>query len=80
MHPSHESLLRARRDFLTGPASGIGLLALAALLRDDGLLAAEPAPAAGSNPLAPRPPPLRRSPPRSPAARPCSTRLPRPRA
>ncbi len=51
MHPHHERLLHSRRDFLTSPASGIGLLALASLLRDDGLLAANAA-----NPLAPRPP------------------------
>src|ERR671931_677928 len=50
-HPAHEQLLQARRDFLATSASGIGTLAVAALLRDEGLLAAEPA-----NPLAPRPP------------------------
>jgi uncharacterized protein (DUF1501 family) len=53
MHPVHESLLRSRRHFLTKSAGGgIGLLALASLLRDDGLLAAESA----ANPLAPRQP------------------------
>src|SRR6266702_2308276 len=37
MHPT-------RRHFLTSGASGIGLVALASRLRDDRLLAAEPAP------------------------------------
>ncbi len=53
MHPFHERLLQSRRHFLTTTASGIGTLALASLLRDDGLLAAE---ADAANPLAPRPP------------------------
>ncbi|HJT76482.1 MAG TPA: DUF1501 domain-containing protein [Gemmataceae bacterium] len=53
MHPFHERLLQSRRHFLTTAASGIGTLALASLLRDDGLLAAE---ADAANPLAPRPP------------------------
>src|SRR5690348_17191258 len=52
MHPVYESLLRSRRHFLTTSAGGIGLLALASLLRDDGLLAAD----APANPLAPRRP------------------------
>jgi hypothetical protein len=51
MHPLHEQRWQSRRDFLATSASGIGTLALASLLRDDGLLAAEEA-----NPLAPRPP------------------------
>jgi hypothetical protein len=51
MHPFQQFVLQSRRDFLTSTASGIGLLALASLLRDDGLLAAEPA-----SPLAPKPP------------------------
>src|SRR6266702_4804479 len=50
MHPVHESCLQSRRNFLATSASGIGTLALAALLRDDGLLAAE-----AVNPLAPKP-------------------------
>src|SRR5579883_53879 len=54
MHPFRESLLQSRRDFLTSSANGIGLAALASLLQDDGLLAAEPAPAL--DPLAPKPP------------------------
>ncbi len=56
MHPLHERLLQSRRDFLTSSASGIGLLALASLLRDDGLLAAAPPSAGAVNPLAPKPP------------------------
>jgi hypothetical protein len=51
MHPLHEALLGSRRDFLTSAASGAGLLALASLLRDDGLLAA-----GAVNPLAPKAP------------------------
>src|SRR5262245_29723030 len=53
MHPYHEALLQSRRNFLATSASGIGLAAVASLLRDEGLLAA--APAADHNPLAPRP-------------------------
>ncbi len=49
MHPHHQTLLQSRRNFLATNASGVGTLALASLLRDDGLLAAE-----GANPLAPR--------------------------
>jgi hypothetical protein len=56
MNPLQESLTQSRRDFLTTSASGIGLLALASLLQDDGLLAAEARPADGLNPLAPRSP------------------------
>ncbi|MEX0716993.1 MAG: DUF1501 domain-containing protein [Planctomycetaceae bacterium] len=37
------SLLRSRRAFLTSAASGVGSVALASLLRDDGVLAASPA-------------------------------------
>src|SRR5215213_448887 len=55
MHPIHEHLLQSRRDFLATSASGIGTLAVASLLRDEGLLAAE-ANSDASNPLAPRPP------------------------
>src|SRR4051794_38014253 len=50
MHPEYHRLLQTRRNFLATSASGIGLVAVASLLRDEGLLAAEPA-----NPLAPRP-------------------------
>src|SRR5262249_43663939 len=52
MHPHDEHLRQQRRDFLATSASGLGTLAVASLLRDEGLLAAEEA----SNPLAPRPP------------------------
>jgi hypothetical protein len=51
MHPYHERLLRSRRNFLATAASGIGTLAVASLLRDEGLLAAE-----AVNPLAPKAP------------------------
>jgi hypothetical protein len=55
MHPATESAHLTRRHFLTSSASGIGLLALASLLRDEGLLAAEPALGAGQLPhFAPR--------------------------
>jgi hypothetical protein len=54
--PLPESLLHSRRDFLTTSASGIGLLALAALLKEDGLLAAAPPVADAVNPLAPKAP------------------------
>jgi hypothetical protein len=56
MTPLYESLTQSRRDFLTTSASGIGLLALASLFQDDGLLAAEAKAADAANPLAPRPP------------------------
>jgi hypothetical protein len=49
MHPFAEHIRQSRRNFLATSASGIGLLALASLLRDDGLLAAE-----APNPLAPK--------------------------
>src|SRR5882762_7154362 len=48
----HEIINLTRRDFLTTAASGIGMLAFASLLRDQGLLASEPS----SDPLAPRRP------------------------
>src|SRR5437660_11522245 len=54
MNLFHEYLLQSRRDFLTSTASGIGMLALASLLKHDGLLAAESS--AASNPLTPRAP------------------------
>src|SRR6516165_9329229 len=55
MHPFQQHLLQSRRDFLTSTASGIDMLALASLFRDQGLLAAETSPDA-ANPLAPRGP------------------------
>src|SRR5262245_35007247 len=54
VNPFRQRLLHSRRSFLTSTASGIGLLALASLLRDDGLLAATPA--AEAAPLAPKAP------------------------
>src|SRR6516165_5747563 len=51
MHPYHEYFFQARRDFLATSASGIGTLALASLLKDEGLLAAESA-----EPMTPRAP------------------------
>src|SRR5712691_8725794 len=56
MHPFHESLHQSRRNFLATSASGIGMLALASLLRDDGLLAAADKPADANDPLAPHAP------------------------
>jgi hypothetical protein len=50
MHPVTDDLTRqSRRGFLTSAGSGAGLLALASLFKDDGLLAAE-----SSDPLTPR--------------------------
>lgn len=46
MTPHQHAILQARRNFLATSASGIGTLALASLLKDDGLFAAE-----GANPL-----------------------------
>jgi hypothetical protein len=45
-----DPLLHSRRRFFTSAASGVGLLALAAMLRDEGLLAAE------ADPLSPKAP------------------------
>jgi hypothetical protein len=56
MNPFHEAAYQSRRDFLTSSASGVGMLALASLLKDDGLLAAESRPLEGGNPLASKPP------------------------
>ncbi len=53
MHPLRESQLRSRRDFLATSANGVGLLALASLLRADGRLLANPD---GASPLAVKPP------------------------
>jgi hypothetical protein len=53
MLPRLEYLRQSRRDFLTSSANGVGLLALASLLREDGLLAAE-ASVDAVNPLAPK--------------------------
>src|SRR5207247_368969 len=56
MHPFHEYFLQARRNFLATSASGIGTLALACLLKDEGLLAAESVLPGTINPLAVKPP------------------------
>ena len=56
MTPYQEHLLQTRRDFLATSASGVGMLALASLLQQDGLLAAESGLPEGANPLAPRAP------------------------
>ncbi len=53
-HPLGAALCRSRREFLTSTASGIGLLALAGLLRDEGRLVAAESP--GRDPLAARSP------------------------
>ena len=55
MHPVHHYFRESRRDFFTSLASGIGLLALAGLLREEGLLAAGPNAESG-NPLRPQSP------------------------
>jgi uncharacterized protein (DUF1501 family) len=55
MHPNQQHILQSRRDFLATSASGIGMLAVASLLKQEGLLAAEGAQGA-ANPLAPRAP------------------------
>src|SRR5262245_3182866 len=52
MHPFAERALQSRRNFLATTASGVGTLALASLLNDDGLLAAESVKSA--DPMAPR--------------------------
>src|SRR4051812_41291558 len=56
MHPVEALIQRSRREFLTTCASGVGGLALATLLAQDGVLAAEAESAAAENPLAPRMP------------------------
>jgi uncharacterized protein (DUF1501 family) len=56
MHPRDEFLLQSRRNFLTTSANGVGLVALASLLMEDGRLVANPGADAPASPLAPRPP------------------------
>ncbi|MBI2824476.1 MAG: DUF1501 domain-containing protein [Planctomycetia bacterium] len=59
MDPRQFAAQLARREFLTTFANGVGALAVASLLKDDGVLAAEAAggfAAAPANPLALRPP------------------------
>ena len=41
MHPVHEQVRQSRRDFLTSAASGVGMVALATMLQEEGLLANE---------------------------------------
>lgn len=55
MDPIQEHIQQTRREFLATAASGVGGLALASLLLEDGVLAATPE-AGISNPLAPRAP------------------------
>ncbi|PYK99391.1 MAG: DUF1501 domain-containing protein, partial [Verrucomicrobia bacterium] len=45
-----------RRDFLKKAGAGFGLLALADLLQDNGLLAADHGPSQALDPMSPRPP------------------------
>jgi hypothetical protein len=52
MHPLSQTIHLTRRDFFTGTASGLGLLALASLLGQDSVHGAE----APADPLAPRQP------------------------
>ncbi len=59
MDPLQDFIKQSRRSFLATTANGVGLLALASLLKQEGLLAAEPVPGPrdrGVNPLALRPP------------------------
>jgi hypothetical protein len=59
MDPFQAHLIQSRRDFFCGCASGIGAVALASLLQEDGLLAAEKAPGGKEDlarPLAPKAP------------------------
>ncbi len=51
---AREPNLYSRRRFLGNAANGAGMLALASLLRDDGLLAADGDSDSAANPLAPR--------------------------
>jgi hypothetical protein len=53
MHPINELRTQSRRNFLCSTANGVGALALASLLKEDGVLAQEPA-RDPANPLAPR--------------------------
>ena len=54
--PREHQLLQTRRRFLGNAANSVGLLALASLLQQDRLLAAEAAVGAATDPLVPRPP------------------------
>jgi hypothetical protein len=58
MQSWHNHIMQSRREFFTTAASGIGLVALASMLKDSGVLAADASTSADAivNPLAPRPP------------------------
>jgi hypothetical protein len=56
MLPDSISIDAARRRFLTSSASGLGLVALASLLQQEGLLADDAPAASSANPLAPKQP------------------------
>lgn len=58
MHPVEHQILQTRREFLATSASGIGALALGALLTQEGLISPATAAASGAlaDPLAPRAP------------------------
>src|SRR5687768_1257400 len=56
MFPCDDLLTRSRRNFLATSANGVGLLALASMLRDDGRLVAAPGADAPGSPLDPKPP------------------------
>jgi len=51
-----QRLVPSRRDFLASAGGGAGLMALAGLLENDGLLAAAPSAQRTADPLAPKPP------------------------
>ena len=57
MDPTGQYIRQSRRQFLTSSANGVGMLALASLLKDEGLLAGAQAAdgRALTNPLAPKP-------------------------
>lgn len=55
MNPQQPAFMNSRRQFFTSAASGLGSLALASMLKDDGLLAStSTADAMAKNPLAPK--------------------------
>ncbi|HUS38737.1 MAG TPA: DUF1501 domain-containing protein [Pirellulales bacterium] len=60
MHPNNEYFQRTRREFLTTTASGLGGMALGAMLTEDGVLAAEKSVddsvRSSANPMTPKPP------------------------
>jgi uncharacterized protein (DUF1501 family) len=56
MYPAHQALLQSRRNFLATSASGVGLLAVASLLKENRLLAAAPVADAPGSPLMPKAP------------------------